>query len=96
MPGDIPDATFRLEHSFSVKPDLAADQGPESGILVGAYASGGYEALYIGKQAESPFKNVWIDIRGAHAVYVMGKRRSGKSYTLGALAARGETQEHVT
>ncbi len=27
-----------------------------------------------------------MDIRGAHVLYVMGKRRSGKSYTLGALA----------
>jgi len=86
MPGKIIDATFRLEHSFTVKPELSADQGPENGILVGAHARGEFEALYVGKQAESPFKNVWIDIRGAHAVYVMGKRRSGKSYTLGALA----------
>ena len=29
---------------------------------------------------------MWLDTRGAHVVYVMGKRRSGKSYTLGALA----------
>lgn len=86
MPGTIPEATFRLEHSFNAKPDLAVDQGPENGILVGAHARGGYEALYVGKHAESPFRNVWIDTRGAHALYVMGKRRSGKSYTLGALA----------
>jgi len=86
MPGTIPDSTFRLEHSFAAKPDLVADQGPDNGILVGAHARGEYEALYVGKQAEAPFKNVWIDCRGAHALYVMGKRRSGKSYTLGALA----------
>src|SRR5207249_8746955 len=86
MPGDIPEATFRLEYSFAAKPDIAVDQGPESGILIGAHARGEYEALYIGKHAESPFRNVWIDTRGAHALYVMGKRRSGKSYTLGALA----------
>lgn len=86
MPGDIPEANFRLEHSFTVKPDIVADAGPDNGILIGAHARGGLEALYIGKQAESPFRNVWIDLRGAHALYVMGKRRSGKSYTLGALA----------
>ena len=86
MPGSIPEATFRLEHSFTVKPDLVTDPGPENGLLIGAHARGSLEALYIGKQAESPFRNVWTDLRGAHAVYVMGKRRSGKSYTLGALA----------
>src|SRR5258706_11588710 len=31
-------------------------------------------------------RNVWLDIEGAHAVYLMGKRRSGKSFTLGVLA----------
>lgn len=86
MPGPIPHALFRLEHSFSVKPDLAADIGPEGGLLVGAHGEGEVEALFIGKQAEAPFRNVWVDTRGAHALYVMGKRRSGKSYTLGALA----------
>src|ERR1700692_1630772 len=86
MPGTIPEATFRLDQSFSVKPDLSVDQGPESSILIGAHAQGQFEALYIGKHAEAPFRNVWMDIRGAHALYVMGKRRSGKSYTLGALA----------
>jgi hypothetical protein len=86
MPGVIPNATFRIDQSFSVKPDLIVDQGPDNGVVVGAYSGGSYEALYIGKQAEPPFRNVWMDTRGAHAVYVMGKRRSGKSYTLGALA----------
>jgi hypothetical protein len=86
MPGDIPDATFRIEHTFAAKPDLTVDDGPSKGLLVGANARGSYEALYLGKHAESPFRNVWLDLRGAHAVYVMGKRRSGKSYTLGALA----------
>lgn len=44
------------------------------------------EAVYIGKHAETPYRDVWLDTRGAHVLYVMGKRRSGKSYTLGALA----------
>ena len=44
------------------------------------------EAVYLGKQAETPYRNVWLDTRGAHVLYVMGKRRSGKSYTLGVLA----------
>ena len=86
MPGSIPEVNFRLEHSFSVNPDFVTDSGPGNGLLIGAHARGSFEAMYIGKQAESPFRNVWADLRGAHAVYVMGKRRSGKSYTLGALA----------
>jgi hypothetical protein len=44
------------------------------------------QAVYLGKHAETPHRNVWMDTRGAHVLYVMGKRRSGKSYTLGALA----------
>ena len=45
-------------------------------------------AIFVGKPAEfgNMDKNTWIDTVGAHVVYVMGKRRSGKSYTLGVLA----------
>ncbi|GAI34372.1 unnamed protein product, partial [marine sediment metagenome] len=31
-------------------------------------------------------KNLLLDTKGAHVIYVIGKRRSGKSYTLGTLA----------
>lgn len=86
MPGDIPTANFRLEHSFSVKPDLLSDEAPGHGILMGRVGIGEPEALYLGKTAETGYKNVWLDTRGAHALYVMGKRRSGKSFTLGVLA----------
>ena len=88
MPGDIPETQFRLQHSFAVKPDLAIDAGPgKNGILMGQVAAGvEAESILIGKQAETPFRDVWLDIRGAHVLYVMGKRRSGKSYTLGVLA----------
>ena len=86
MPGPIPAAAFRLSHGFAVKPDLEADTGPDAGILLGCHSAETTEALYLGKQAEAPYRNIWMDTRGAHALYVMGKRRSGKSYTLGALA----------
>jgi len=40
----------------------------------------------LGKVAEhTRGKNIWVDCEGAHAIYVMGKRRSGKTYTLGVL-----------
>jgi uncharacterized protein len=87
MPGDIPDASFRLEHGFAVKPDLVVDRFSSSDLVMGQNASSeGLEAIYLGKQAETPYRNVWMDVRGAHVVYAMGKRRSGKSFTLGVLA----------
>ena len=87
MPGQIPEVSFRTDHGFAVKPELALDKGPGNGLLMGQNAHrDDFEAIYIGKQAETPYRNVWLDTRGAHVLYVMGKRRSGKSYTLGNLA----------
>jgi hypothetical protein len=83
----IPDVTFRTEHGFSIKPEISLDKGPANSLLMGQNAPREeYEAIYLGKHAETPYRNVWIDTRGAHVLYVMGKRRSGKSYTLGVLA----------
>jgi hypothetical protein len=87
MSGQIPEATFRVEHGFAVKPDLLLDRGPENSLLMGQNAPREeIEAIYLGKHAETSYRNVWLDTRGAHVLYVMGKRRSGKSYTLGVLA----------
>lgn len=86
MSGSIPSASFRLEHTFAVKPDIAIDESPDRGLLMGRVGSGEVDAIYLGKHAETGFRNVWLDTRGAHALYVMGKRRSGKSFTLGVLA----------
>lgn len=87
MPGAIQDARFRLPHSFAMQPDLTADEGPAKSILIGQNADRGhYDAVLLGKHAEAPNRSVWMDIRGAHVMYVMGKRRSGKSYTLGVIA----------
>lgn len=87
MVEQIPDARFRLRYGFAVKPELSLDRGLGNGLLVGQNVpEAEVEAIYLGKQAETPYRNVWLDTRGAHVVYVMGKRRSGKSYTLGVLA----------
>ena len=87
MPGPIPDARFRLAHTFAAQPTLTCDEMSDRGLLLGQNASQEpIEAVYLGKHAEAPHRNVWMDTRGAHAVYVMGKRRSGKSYTLGSIA----------
>ena len=87
MAGTIPSARFRLPQTFSISPELSCDDGPEKGLIIGQNAPNrAFEAIYLGKHAEAPHKDVWMDIRGAHVLYVMGKRRSGKSYTLGAIA----------
>src|SRR6266496_2808748 len=64
-------------------PELSSDN-----LLIGASADhANLEALFLGKVAEYQLmkKNVWLDCKRAHAVYVMGKRRSGKTYSLGVL-----------
>ena len=87
MPGIIPEVRFRLPHTFAAKPALTCDQMSDKGFLLGQNTiREPVEAVYLGKHAETPHRNVWMDTRGAHALYVMGKRRSGKSYTLGSIA----------
>lgn len=87
MADSIPDPKFRLLHTFSITPPLSVDEGPSRAILIGQNAErSSYEAVFVGKHAETPHRGVWMDVRGAHVLYVMGKRRSGKSYTLGAIA----------
>lgn len=87
MTSEIPDARFRLSHTFAIKPELVVDEGPARDVVIGRNnIQAPLHAIYLGKHAETPHRNVWMDVRGAHVLYVMGKRRSGKSYTLGALA----------
>lgn len=87
MNAEIPDSRFRLTHTYVVLPDLVVDEGPAKSLIIGRNnETAPLQAIYLGKHAETPHRNVWMDARGAHVLYVMGKRRSGKSYTLGALA----------
>lgn len=87
MSREIPDTRFRLSHTFAIQPELVCDEGPAKSVLIGQNApASNAEAVYIGKHAETPHRSVWMDVRGAHVLYVMGKRRSGKSYTLGVVA----------
>jgi hypothetical protein len=67
---------------------LRADSYDSDNIAVGRTTPfADPSAVYLGKLAEfeQMRRNVWLDSHGAHAVYVVGKRRSGKSYTLGVL-----------
>ena len=89
MPGEVPNTVFRLEHGYSFPEGLRGGEWLANNIMLGVTSvSQGVEGIYLGKLAEyqQMVKNVWLDTRGAHAIYVMGKRRSGKTFTLGVLA----------
>lgn len=81
----IPNLTFRIEPGYTFAQDLTTPEINANNILVGGLPAGSkLDAFFLGKVAEfQKNKNVWLDCEGAHAIYVMGKRRSGKTYTLG-------------
>jgi DNA helicase HerA-like ATPase len=84
----VPRTSFRLPFGIGFGEPLKADTYDSENIVIGRTApDAAPAALYLGKLAEfeQMRRNVWLDCHGAHAVYVVGKRRSGKSYTLGAL-----------
>src|SRR5882724_7046687 len=84
----VPRTSFRLPFGIGFSDPLKADAYDSENIVIGRTAPEAIpSALYLGKLAEfeQMRRNVWLDCHGAHAVYVVGKRRSGKSYTLGAL-----------
>lgn len=86
---EFPIKQFRLERGYSFAEPLRGPQISADNILVGSTTSGTEpEAFFLGKLAEydNMKANIWLDIGGAHSVYVMGKRRSGKSFTLGVIA----------
>jgi hypothetical protein len=77
---------FRLKFGWSFETGLSL---PEFAVDRAIVATTGEvrDAMFLGRIAEyqSMRKEVWLDLVGAHCVYVMGKRRSGKSYTLGVI-----------
>ena len=84
----VPRTSFRLPFGLGFGDAVKADSYDSENIVIGRTApEAPPAALYLGKLAEfeQMRRNVWLDCLGAHAIYVVGKRRSGKSYTLGAL-----------
>jgi hypothetical protein len=67
-----------------------AQIGSEGNFIVGLISEEkDPDAIFFGKIAEFDGlmgKNVWFDTKGAHVIYIIGKRRGGKSFTLGTLA----------
>ncbi|MCL0103892.1 DUF87 domain-containing protein [Dehalococcoidia bacterium] len=89
MAGQIPNLTFRIEPGYSFDQGLNAPEFASENMLIASSRAGGeLQAVFLGKAAEYQLmrRNAWLDCEGAHAVYVIGKRRSGKTYTLGIIA----------
>ncbi len=74
-----------------------ADENPEGDLVVGRspgdFAKFGTKgAILLGKQFvhqdEKTFLggNIWLEVAGAHVVFICGKRGGGKSYTMGVIA----------
>jgi len=91
MPGqlrDVPRTSFRLPFGIGFDDPLRADAYDSENVVFGRTdAADAPSAVFLGKLAEfeQMRRNVWLDCHGAHAIYVIGKRRSGKSYTLGTI-----------
>jgi uncharacterized protein len=70
-------ATYRLE---------PAPWRDRTDIIAGDPAERQHDKLLLGYLAESgPRRNLWLDITGEQVIAVLGKRGSGKSYTLGTI-----------
>ena len=90
MPGDVPQVLFRIEPGYTIQqPPLDVPKwAPDQLLVAGSTEESVGSASHLGRVAEyqQMRDSVWLDTNGAHAVYVMGKRRSGKTFTLGVLA----------
>ncbi len=85
----FPIKQFRLKHGYAFDQSLQGPEFQKDNIVIGGTSEDGpLEASFVGKLAEyaNMRANVWLDLNGAHAIYIMGKRRSGKSFTLGGIA----------
>lgn len=86
---EFPIKQFRLKRGYTFAEPLAGDYLDKNNLIVGGHAEyKSLDAFFLGRLAEyeNMKLNIWIDSNSAHAIYVMGKRRSGKSYTLGVIA----------
>jgi hypothetical protein len=90
-PSNVPE--FRrvlFEQRYRFLPQLVSQKLwlSHTDIIVGASNQRSSSFIYLGKSNEYDTNsyNIWMDTDRAHVVYIMGKRRSGKSYTLGVIA----------
>ena len=90
-PSNVPEFKHVLfEQKYRFLPQLNAKKiwSTRTDIIVGASNQRSSSCIHLGKSNEydTSSNNIWMDTDRAHVVYIMGKRRSGKSYTLGVLA----------
>jgi hypothetical protein len=70
--------------SFALEPPIAKAPGD---VLAGDPSARGKDKLLLGSLAETgPRRQLWLDITGEQVVAILGKRGTGKSYTLGVIA----------
>src|SRR5687767_7436801 len=80
--------------NYALDPEPVAEGGD---IVAGDAAARARDQLLLGKLAESGrMRRLWLDASGEQVIAILGKRGTGKSYTLGVLleglaAGRGET-----
>lgn len=94
----FPIRQFRLNHGYAFDQCLEGPEFQKDNLVIGGTLEGGpTQVIYLGKLAEyeNMRANVWLDLDGAHAIYVMGKRRSGKTFTLGGLAESLATSQWI-
>lgn len=69
--------------TYKLEPDPLASSGD---IVAGDAAGRKKDRILIGRLAESgPRRDVWIDASGEQVIAILGKRGTGKSYSLGLL-----------
>ncbi len=81
--------------TFSLEPAVAKTPGD---IIAGDPSGRGKDKIFLGQLVEGgPRRRLWLDVSGEQVVAVLGKRGTGKSYTLGVIAeglaaGHGESQ----
>ena len=90
-PSNVPEfKSVLFEQKYRFLPQLSAQKlwSSRTDIIIGATNQRSSSCIYLGKSNEydTNSNNIWMDTDRAHVVYIMGKRRSGKSYTLGVIA----------
>lgn len=88
MKKQIPNLTFRIEPGYVFEKQLSGTfKFMSNNLVIGSPTiKTKLNSIFLGRVAEyGEITNVWLDYEGAHAIYVMGKRRSGKTYTLGVI-----------
>lgn len=70
--------------SFSLEPVISKAMGD---VVAGDPSARARDRILLGQVAEAgPRRKLWLDISGEQVVAVLGKRGTGKSYTLGVIA----------